>query len=765
LIYKSLLFAAGCFSISFLPSLPPLWLLLCVTTFILILLVLRKNDWVVFFFLGLAWGCFYGGDLLQSQLPAEQDGLEFVVEGQVVDLPQQTERRSRFRLQVDSIKAVLPSVTSPDLNMLLLSCYESCPELRPGQFWRMLVKLKRPRGFMNKGGFNYRLWLLQSGVSATGYVRNSSSQMELLNKYRIGFDSFRFYIKQKILQANVSDISKALLLALSIGDGQKFSPQDWKLLRVTGTIHLMVISGLHIGLVALIFYVIGTLIGRLVNHCLPRIPALYIALPCSVIGAWLFAGLSGFGLPSVRALVMISVVYFFKIRRISVPHFTSLVIALAVIAVFEPLAIQGSGFWLSFGAVWVLIFVFGSITGVLHWTGKWFWPQWVVFVGLSVLLLLFFGQLPLLSPLVNMVAVPVVSLLVVPFCLLAVVSLFFYEQMTFFIWHYLDYLLLLLWDFLLWCDLYCKQLMFSLPLQLSFFDVIILISACIVLLLPKGFPARYLALLPFLSLFSAESNKPVLTLSVLDVGQGLATVIQTQSHVLVYDTGVSYGDTFSTGGSVVAPYLRSQGVGFIDRVIISHGDNDHAGGLSGLLEELNVGEIFSGEALSDNNIRRKEFSTCVRGIQWQWDNVQFEILSPFTDNLFQKRNNRSCVLLVSIDDERILLPGDIEKKMELLIQQDPQLSDGVSILLAPHHGSQTSSSPGFVSVLKPEHVVYSAGYKHHFGHPHKQVSKRYDQMGSKSWNTANDGAITFEWTGKEWRVESMRKIDQKYWQN
>jgi competence protein ComEC len=265
-------------------------------------------------------------------------------------------------------------------------------------------------------------------------------------------------------------------------------------------------------------------------------------------------------------------------------------------------------------------------------------------------------------------------------------------------------------------------------------------------------------------------NKIVpLRVSVLDVGQGLSVVVETEGasgkRALVYDSGPGYEDGFNMADAVVIPYLRYRGQTALDMLIVSHGDNDHAGGAMNIVEALSPRQIILGEDISKG---RFTFSSCKSGYTWQWDDVIFEFLHP-KENIEKESNNRSCVLQISYGHQTVILPGDIESKVESQLQTHMQgykvhHKDRTTLLVAPHHGSKTSSSPGFVSLLAPKHVVFSAGYKHHFGHPTESVLQRYKNVGSTLWTTADHGAVEFTWDQYGQLTVSSRRVDAKrYW--
>ncbi|MDM3872132.1 DNA internalization-related competence protein ComEC/Rec2 [Porticoccus sp. W117] len=759
-----LLFSIGVFGVSFLPQLPPLWIAIP-AAIISISAITRYRDYrFLGLFLGVVWGVYSGHQLLHQQLPEEFELQEFQVRGVVLGLPQSDHRRTRFRLQVDSCIAVVDGRQLP-LNKLQLSWYGERPTIQTGQYWQLRVKLRRPRGFSNPGGFDYRHWLLQQGISATGYVRQTSAESTGANKllgYRhLWLHELRENLHRLIGDMQLPELQRGLLQALAVGDGSALGSDQWALFNRTGTTHLMVISGLHIGLFSFLCYGLGNLLARPFNLLFPVVPAQLWASVCALLGAGFYAALSGFGLPATRAFAMVVAVLLVRWLRNNASPFSHLQSALAAVALVDPLAAHSTGFWLSFVAVFGLLWVFaplvGRPAGLQGWLHRWWRPQWTVFVALAALLLAAYGQLPLLSVLINGVAIPWLNIAVVPICLLGVVASFVSVDLAHWCWQLAGWQLQWFYQGLQWLD-GSAELMLTLPIGISIWLILPLMVAALLLLLPRGVPARWLGLVPFILVFFAAPTRPPLSVTVLDVGQGLSVVVTTQRHTLVYDTGAAFSERFNVGSAVVAPFLRAKGIHRVDRLVVSHGDNDHAGGVNGLKESLDVGDIWLGESLPDETGNK----LCQAGDQWHWEGVEFQILSPKRQpEVKLSSNNSSCVLLITLGDRRVLLPGDIEASQErsLLAQLPP-----VDIVVAPHHGSRTSSSSAFVEQLQPRHVIYSAGYKHHFGHPHPKVVERYGAVGARQWYTATDGAVTLTLENGSWQVSTERTGSGFFWQ-
>lgn len=806
-------FSSGSFSSAFWPALPPLWGLLCGLVLCLPGLgfpsdglsptrFLPRLTWLLMvFFLGMLWASLWGQNQLRSELPIELDKRDYLVQGEVIGLPNTDIRRVRFEFRVDSIQAIDSSLIQsplpiPPLKTLLLSWY-GAESVKPGQSWQFVVRLRHPRGFANPGGFDYRTWLFRRGISATGYVRESPKNVGLSDETK-RFDRFRYQIAEQINQLPIDPEPRALLVALSIGDKQSISPQTWQLLQTTGTVHLAVISGLHIGLAALLGSSLGYGLGRLAlfrgQWLLPRQVGVLLAW----LTALIYAALAGFSLPTLRAFIMLSVfvsVYF--LRRHSNP-FYSLLWAWTAVSVVEPLAMLTAGFWLSFTAVAVLISFFRARPQ----GKKNYWvklkqlilAQWVLLLGMSGVMIFFLGELSLLMPWVNVWAVPWIGFVVVPLCLLGVGVYLLSQSWAEFFWFQAGRQLE--WFYLALSRLSGEQSWIWTPeLPVGWQLTAALIFFGLLLMSPRGLNLHRFGLLLIFAVLLADNGADIrhketpLALSILDVGQGLAVVVETPKGVLVYDTGAHFSDRFNAGSGIIAPYLKHLGRSDLRMVIVSHSDRDHSGGLEGLLSYYQPEILLHGTPGQLLNVSEEKNEDtagftrqrCLRGMAWQWGEVSFSVLHPDRETstlsnaktgnnkgrsaLKKPQNNNSCVVLVRFGEQTILLTGDIEKQVEKLLLKQASLPEKVTVLVAPHHGSKSSSSPAFVRHVAARHVVYSAAYNHHFGHPHANVVARYEAQGARQWNTALWGAIRFKWGADgSLDIRGAREGVRAYWQ-
>jgi competence protein ComEC len=441
--------------------------------------------------------------------------------------------------------------------------------------------------------------------------------------------------------------------------------------------------------------------------------------------------------------------------------FNTLAVALFAVLVFDPLSVLSVGFWLSFLAVALIIYVIAGRLGKVSYFFEAIKINWATSVGLSPLLLLFFQQVSLISPLANFIAVPVISLLAVPLALVGVLVMFISPFIALKLFLIVDGALQGLWWFL--------ERMAALPFatitqaQPSLWALVFAIPGVLLLLAPRGIPARWLSLVMFLPLIFTEPKNPEpgnINLTLLDVGQALSLVVQTQNHWLVYDTGAKYSEESDIGKSVLLPFLRQQGAEKVDKLIISHGDNDHIGGAVSVLRGIPVEQL-----LTSAPERLKDYAPvkCRAGQSWLWDDVRFTLLSP--QQQFVSENDNSCVLKIEAEQGTVLLTSDIEASAEAWLVETYGTDLKAKVLIAPHHGSKTSSTFDFIKAVQPDYALISAGYRNQFGHPHPDVLQRYEQIKAKWLNTADKGAITLSTKDGSWLIQAMRETESKYWNN
>ena len=788
---KLLLFALGVIAVSFFPDLPPLLsVLLCFPLFFVLWRRRLAHYWLALL-LGVAWGVYSGHNLVSMQLPEELAGKDLIVTGQIQGIPEQDLKRIGFNFRVLSVKTTtgqsLPVNQFPPGIRLSWYLYKpdarsiDAPVLQIGEQWQLRVRLKRPRGFVNPAGFDYQAWLLRQGIGATGYVIDHRTNQRILvpvpkGRWDDWIDRQRHQLQQWVV-AHSDSSERGILIALLIGDSSLVDKKQWMRMQQTGTSHLIAISGLHVGFLAIFGFYLGLWLGKCIQLIWHRCPVFMIAWCSAIFCAAFYSALAGFNIPTVRTLIMLVIFYIACLWRRSIRIADIFCCALALVMLIDPLAALDMGFWLSFGAVALLLVYFSgrlvpkqtaapwSGLGVTNMVAGFIRSQWVMFIGLLVPLGLLVNSVSLVAPVANGLAIPLITFLVVPLLLVSAATRNLFGNVSDFLLSSAGWLMEILKIFL--DQLLALAGPWSSPILAFSPALAALIGlSCCLLLAPKGLFPRALGWCGLLlglglSIFISPPNQTDLKLSVLDVGQGTAVVVQVKQHTLVYDTGPKYTDNFDAGSGIIAPYLFSQGINHIDQLVVSHSDMDHSGGLDGLLEKVSVKSLVAGEVeFIPGHLAGRD---CHTTKPWRWNEIHFQFLSyPISPTA--KSNNKSCVLLITYFDQQILLPGDIELQAENQLLAHAQFPTNIDLLLAAHHGSRTSSGARFIQRTTPAMVVYSAGYRSPHGHPHPQVRRAFQSIGSREWNTADSGAIVFKWSrGKLQSVTAYREFKHRYW--
>lgn len=739
---------------------------------------------VVMFLVGYILTAVYINYLYPTLNLDQIEGKNIVVTGYVDSIPDKTSKKTSF-LFIISAREVRSEQDAAQWDdsfhgKVRLSWYRTNEILKNNQSWQLTIRLKKPNGLLN-GAFDYEKWLYQNRILATGYVREGFQVTPADSSF---IKSTLSGLRQKVasqLDDSLADYPyKGLIKALTIGIRHDIEPQQWQYFLRTGTNHLIAISGLHISLMSSLAWLLVNSLWRTNANLNMRFPAARAASIAALFVAIVYAALAGFAIPTQRALIMLFVVFIaMMFKRDFLPGYI-LLLAFAAVVIIDPLSPLSPGFWLSFGAVAVIYFTIASRlahkTDNKHKLLQLGWLQLAIFIGLLPPLMILFHQFSLISPVANFIAVPLMSFIIVPVTFLASVLLFVFEPLGQFVFY------LLIWpvDGLFGLLAYLSQWSMSqiyVP-ESSWLVMLLVIVGSIWLLMPRGWPGRWLGLVLFVPVFLAETEKIPqgrIKMTVLDVGQGLAMIIRTQNHILLYDTGDKFSDTFNMADMVIIPYMRLHGITRVDKLVISHSDRDHAGSLNELLEQLKITDVLAGEAElinvksyanSDKSINSEKISIkqCQQGQQWQWDKVSFHVLSPRNNLTTIKNNNRSCVILISsANNKTLLLTGDIEKNVEKqLIKDYPDLK--VNVLQVPHHGSRTSSSADFLKHIQPDIALFSFGYKNRFHHPAPEVVQNYKKMQVNLYNT-NNGAIEINHniTNNSFSIIEYRVDKQMLW--
>ena len=758
-ITVALALLAGVLLVQAWPRLPSVWICLP-----LIGLALAwawrcpRSRWLCALPLGVAWALWCGTQAMQARLPRALEGRDVLVVGSLDGLPLARTDASRFTLRVES--AQLDGRPLALHGLLTVSWYEGAPPLAPCTRWRLLLRLKRPRALLDPGSTDSERSALERGIVATGYVREDEGNRRLPGP-RWCVDGTRAAIARGIAARVHDPHDAALLRAFAVGDTRGLDQQDWAVARANGVSHLIAISGFHVGVAA----VFGVWLAWLVYAWWPpaalRLPRPQAQAAAALLFAVVYSALAGFGLPTVRTLLMIAVVALARCSRRGSSGAQSLALAMIAILLADPLAVLAPGFWLSFvGVAFLILCLQAQGRGWRAFLHELSAGQLLMTVALLPLTLWFFGQASLVGALSNLVAVPVVSFVIVPCALFGMLLLLLCPPLAApVLWLAARIVHAQWWLFermATWPGAH-----WYLP-AVQLHALLLAVVGALWMFMPRGVPLRWLGAALFLPLLLPPRSTPAdgaFRLWVLDVGQGLAVLVRTHDHLLVYDTGARYPSGFDLGEAVVLPSIHALGLSRVDTLMISHGDNDHAGGAQTVAEAFPQARRLAGEPAR----MRVPMQQCAAGQAWQWDGVRFRVLSPAPGG-GDRDNDSSCVLLVEGRGGRVLLPGDISSKAE------PAVAAAVGtgpppVLVVPHHGSKTSSGAAFIAALRPSLALVSAGWRNRFGHPRAEVLARYAEAGVPLFNTAVEGAVEVEFPadGTPRRQPGWRRQQPRYW--
>lgn len=699
------------------------------------------------------------------------EGRDMVLVGRVAGLPEEVPRGTQFVLDVTRVNT--PGAGPPPSLRLGWYAYgdDPPPRLMGGDCLVLAVRLHRPHGNLNPGGFDYEAWLLERGLRATGTVQSFlGSAGDCPGRARAALDRGREWVRGHLRRALGDAPYAGVVAALAVGDQNAVPPDQWTLFRQTGTSHLFSVSGLHITLFAALVQALVRRIWR----CLPRLnlalPARRAGIALGLTAAGAYALLAGFGIPAQRTLYMLSgaAVAAWLDRRASPSRL--LAAALLAVVLADPWAALAPGFWLSFGAVAALLWAgAGRLEPQPAWR-TWVQAQWAVTLALTPLLLALFHEVSLVSPLANAVAIPAISLVAVPLSLLAAALP----------WEPLAHLA----HTVVWGVMACMKWLAALPQPVFHAAapgpaaLILGLMGAAVLLLPRGFPARWLGLVMCLPLFFPRLPVPApgeAWLTVLDVGQGEAVTVRTATRTLLVDAGPRFASGDDAGARTVAPYLWSLGINRLDGLVLTHDDLDHSGGVAALLAShrpgwflsplAGVGRASLGEAGRAILAARPDALVCRAGQFWTWDGVRFTVLHPPARQYAMAGyadNDRGCVIRVEAGGHSALLAADIERLSEMNLAERGVLGPS-DVLVVPHHGSKTSSTAGFLAAVRPRLAVIPVGHRNRYGHPHAEVLARYREMGSPVLRTDRVGAVSVKMGGWGLFVETARDKERRYW--
>ena len=680
-----------------------------------------------------------GNHIVAERLDAKFAGDSLLVQVRVVDFP---------RASGASIVMRVAPISDPRLPpMSKVSWFE--PPVMPsvGDVWELELRLRRPRGNSNPGVFDYEAWLFREKIHATGYVVNGARNRLLQVDSGPYVERRRHAFVRRAIVVAQDEQSAAVIAAVGVGARHLISRDQWDRYAQSGVSHLMAISGLHVGLAASTAFLVAMAILAITrapfNHYM-------LAIMTGVLTAIAYTALSGFGIPACRAALMLAIGALILLRRRTVDPLNVLAVAAVLVFVGDPVAIMAPGFGLSFAAVGLLQWLArrrlsgaGSksmASRIVDAVRQLVAMQVLLLLGLMPLTILYFQRIAFLALPANLLAVPLFSFVTVPATLLALALGELLAPVS-------RVALRIASRSIAWLEQLISTLLQWPGADVNVADVngmawLALAVPAAWALLPRDWPGRYVALVAIPFLVLQQPPRPptgCFEAHILDVGQGLAIVLNTATTTLLYDTGVAFRGGGSMADTVVVPFLKARGIRRLDRLIVSHADTDHSGGVRAILGHASVGLTLLGEPLPHKTGPARP---CRAGQSWRHDGISFEILHPAARRA-HAGNNASCVLRVAAGQYSLLVTGDIEADGERELLRD-RLRSAVDIVIVPHHGSATSSTPSFVRQLAPRLAIISAGHGNRWGLPKQSVVERWQQAGAAVLNTAEEGAISVQ---------------------
>jgi competence protein ComEC len=771
--------------------------------------------WIAAACVGFGYAAWRADLRLARALPAAWESRELDVAGYVASLPEYGADGARFLFAVESwptgdIDAAPDAQRLPATIRLTWPSRDApVPALEPGMRWQLPVRLKRPHANGNFGLRDGDAVLVERNVRAIGYVSAPSRALRGgrdARGVRVAIERLRWRVRTRIDAVLAGAPHRGIVVALATGAQDAVTDADWRLMRRSGTSHLVAISGLHLAFVAALAGGIASAVwrrvgwrGRAAAHV---VPAQIVALLCAVPAAAAYAALAGFNVPVQRALWMLAVGAAALVGGRNVARSQLFAWALGIVLLADPWAVTSAGFWLSFCAVAAILFAVAGDVRARHAADarsidnddyarsriraalvralvslaarmrSGARVQYAVTLALAPLTLYWFAQMPLIGPFANAFAVPWVSTLVTPIVLAGVLLPAPLDALALNGAHRLFELLAIALDAVSepsWAVLHLAQ-----PGAWALGCAALGCAWCVA---PRGWPLRWAAPVTWLPLLLPAPPGPphgAFRITALDVGQGTSVLVETARHTLLFDAGPGPESTHA-GERIVVPYLQARGMSRIDALMISHDDSDHSGGAPAVLDEIGV-DTFVGGLVPAHRLwavaRAAGAATvpCAAGQHWQWDGVDFDVLWPDADVLSGRPNERCCVLRVSAPpgsppSERVaaLLTADLAAAAErTLLARDPRALRA-QVLVVPHHGSRTSSTEPFVDAIEPLVAVFQVGYLNRFHHPDPGVYARYVARGILLARSDRDGAVRIDIRDGALAVERYRDTQHRYW--
>ena len=728
MVKSCLLLLAGGLAAQHITSLFPSDLILVTLVASICALRWRRSRTLACVTLGAALFLLSGAGVINGRLDPVYEGDSMLAQVRVAAFPQVTDRTVSLVLETTGDRRIPRRVRA--------SWFE--PPVVPmlGEVWELELRLRRPRGSTNPGVFDYETWLFREKVHATGYVVQGKRNRLLWSGTASRTDAFRQRFSVLALAAAETDTAAGVLTAVGVGARHLVSREQWDRFAASGTSHLMAISGLHVGLAATFAFALGFAAAGILPW---RCNGIVVGLLAGVALAAAYAWVSGLGVPARRALIMLAIGAVVVMRRRQLDPAGVIALAALLVYVLDPIASLTPGFHLSFGAVILLVWLarrreIGTHgRGVVRAARQLFVMQVFLLLGLLPLTALLFQRFTPVATPVNLLAVPLFSFVTAPLTLLALLLAEVYESGALNLLRLAAVSIDALEAFLAAALRLPFAHFYLADFSVASMSLVLLPMAWV--LLPPGWPGRWLAMLSILAIVAWRPAPPppaCFDSWVLDVGQGLAVAIETRAGMSLYDTGMAWRGGGSAAQQVITPFLRSRGVRRLDRIIVSHSDLDHSGGLAVLRQAFPVEHVIVGERLHE-----QEGWQCATGQNWWSGAIRFEVLHPAGAG---EGNDASCVLRVSAGQHALLLTGDVEVAGErALLQRRAAL--GADVAIVPHHGSLTSSSVPFVDSVHAEVAIVSAAHANRWGFPKERVVARWQDVGAEVLTTGASGAV------------------------
>jgi competence protein ComEC len=710
--------------------------------------------------LAAAWTCFAASERVAERLPAAALGADFALTGTVAGFPSAAPGQITFAFDVAEPR--LPGVPP----RVRLTWYDAPAGVRPGDSLAVTARLRPPRGARNPGGFDYERWLLANDYGATGYVRSGAvapaADAGLGKRWRM----YRATLAERIDAASADADGVALLTALALGERFHFTEQHWADFRRTGTSHLVAVSGMHVALLGIAVFVALRFLWL-------RLPAplasfdLEVAASASVVATAYYAALTGFAVPAQRSLVMIAIALAVLVSRRRIGAAQIVAATLVVVLVFDPFAPLAASFWLSFVAVAVLLALAaprslprrepGRVQRGARVTLEFARLQWWIGLALLPLTAWYFGEVSLVGAVVNLVAIPFFNACLVPLAVLATLGLSV-DAVATLAAPAVQFVAALAGETARALHTLAELRLAAIALPSPPLAAAAPAALAVALaVLSAGLPASRLAWLAVLPLLFPALDLPphgAARAVVLDVGHGLAVLVETRSHRLLFDAGPTARSGFDTGEEIVLPALAAGGRRGLDLLVVSHADNDHAGGARAVVAAFPRVAVLKGP-----DVELPGGRVCVAGDAWEWDGVRFSVLHP-PAGFAARGNDSSCVLKVETAAASLLLTGDVERRGESAALGQALAAD---VIVVPHHGSATSSSAPFVAAVGARVAIVSAGHANRWGFPRPEVRERWRASGARVVVTGDAGAVSVDLGPAGTAVAAERDVRHRYW--